>query len=85
MKKLLTAAALTGLLTAPLSYAADEVKIGFVTTLTTPAASIGKDMEKAVQLALEHIDNTMGGKPVKLIMADDGFCLLYTSPSPRDS
>ena len=54
-------------------HAADEVKIGFITTLTTGAASIGKDQENAVNLALEHIDNTMGGKPVELIMADDGF------------
>ncbi len=54
-------------------HAADQVKIGFITTLTTGAASIGKDQENAVNLALEHIDNKMGGKPVELIMADDGF------------
>lgn len=72
MKKTIASAALATLLAAPV-FAADEVKIGFVTTLTTPAASIGVDMEKAAKLALEHIDNTMGGKPVNLIMADDGF------------
>ncbi|RMF08074.1 MAG: ABC transporter substrate-binding protein, partial [Alphaproteobacteria bacterium] len=37
-----------------------EVKIGFVTTLTTGAAVIGNDMKKAVELALEH-RNAMAG------------------------
>ncbi|MEL6289619.1 MAG: ABC transporter substrate-binding protein [Pseudomonadota bacterium] len=53
--------------------AADDVKIGFVTTLTTPAAVIGNDMRDAVNLALEHIDGKMGGKSVSLVMEDDGF------------
>jgi len=73
MKKLFTATAVAALISSPAVFAADEVKIGFVTTLTTGAASIGKDQENAVNLALEHIGNTMGGKPVNLIMADDGF------------
>jgi len=73
MKKLITALSAASMLTAPALFAADEVKIGFVTTLTTGAASIGKDQENAVNLALEHIGSTMGGKPVNLIMADDGF------------
>ncbi len=70
---LLTTALVSAALAATSAQAADEVKIGFVTTLTTGGASIGQDQEKAVKLALKHIDNTMGGKPVNLIMADDGF------------
>ncbi len=75
MKKLLTSATVAAALTLGTQAvnAADQVKIGFITTLTTGAASIGKDQENAVNLALEHIENTMGGKPVELIMADDGF------------
>jgi branched-chain amino acid transport system substrate-binding protein len=73
MNKLITALSAASLLAAPALFAADEVKIGFVTTLTTGAASIGKDQENAVNLALAHIGSSMGGKPVKLIMADDGF------------
>lgn len=73
MKKVLSGALLAALVSSPAAFSADEVKIGFITTLTTGAASIGKDQENAVNLALEHIDNTMGGKPVKLVMADDGF------------
>jgi len=73
MKKLLSSALISAAIYAPIALSADEVKIGFVTTLTTGAASIGQDQEKAVKLALKHIDNTMGGKQVNLIMADDGF------------
>ena len=47
------------LLTLPVS-AADKVKIGFVTTLTTGAAVIGKDMQDAVNLAVEDIGGKMG-------------------------
>jgi branched-chain amino acid transport system substrate-binding protein len=52
---------------------ADSVKIGFVTTLTTPAGVIGEDMKNSVMLALEHIGNKMGKLDVELIMEDDGF------------
>ncbi|MGI9407230.1 MAG: ABC transporter substrate-binding protein [Hyphomicrobiaceae bacterium] len=68
------ALALAGVLaSAPAALSADSVKIGFITTLTTPAAVIGNDMRDAVNLAMEHIDGKMGGKPVDLIMEDDGF------------
>ena len=52
---------------------AASVKIGFVTTLTTPAGVIGEDMKNSVELALEHIGNKMGNLDVELIMEDDGF------------
>jgi branched-chain amino acid transport system substrate-binding protein len=62
-----TAISVTGLAQAA------SVKIGFVTTLTTPAGVIGEDMKNSVELALEHIDNKMGNLDVELIMEDDGF------------
>ena len=52
---------------------AASVKIGFVTTLTTPAGVIGEDMKNSVELALEHIGHKMGDLDVVLIMEDDGF------------
>ncbi len=55
------------------AHAGDTVKIGFVTTLTTPAGVIGKDMVDSVNLALEHIGGEMAGKKVELIVEDDGF------------
>ena len=52
---------------------AAEVKIGFVTTLTTPAAVIGEDMRNSVELALEQMGGKMGDLDVKVIYEDDGF------------
>ncbi|MDE0811441.1 MAG: ABC transporter substrate-binding protein [Alphaproteobacteria bacterium] len=69
----LTLLAAAGMLTASPALAADKVKIGFVTTLTTPAGVIGKDVVDAVNLAMKDIDGKMGGLPVDLIIEDDGF------------
>lgn len=71
--KLLTTALLATSLAGAGAAQADSVKIGFVTTLTTPAGVIGEDMQNAVDLALEHIGNKMGDLDVELIMEDDGF------------
>lgn len=71
MKKLLVSL-LGGTLLATSSMAAD-VKIGFVTTLTTPAAVIGKDMENAVNLAIEHLGGKAGSHNLEVVFGDDGF------------
>ena len=63
----------SALLGTSLAAQADTVKIGFVTTLTTPAAVIGEDMKQSVELAMEHIGGKMGGKDIELIFEDDGF------------
>ncbi len=55
------------------AIAGETVKIGFVTTLTTPAGAIGRDMVDAAKIALSHIGNKMGGKQVEFIVEDDGF------------
>ena len=52
---------------------ADTVKIGFVTTLTTGAGVIGRDMKDAVDLAVEHIGGKMAGLDVEILYEDDGF------------
>ncbi|MEZ5477751.1 MAG: ABC transporter substrate-binding protein [Thiolinea sp.] len=70
IRSALLATALAG---ASLAAQAESVKIGFVTTLTTPAAVIGEDMKNSVELALEHIGNKMGELDVEVIMEDDGF------------
>ncbi|TDE39764.1 ABC transporter substrate-binding protein [Antarcticimicrobium sediminis] len=52
---------------------AETVKIGFVTTLTTGAAVIGKDMQNSVNLAVEHLGGKAGNLDLEVIFADDGF------------
>lgn len=71
-KRLLMLAAAATMAAAP-ALAAESVKIGFVTTLTTPAAVLGKDMKNAVDLAVEHIGGKIAGMPVEIIYKDDGF------------
>ena len=71
MRKII-ASLLGGTLLATTSMAAD-VKIGFVTTLTTPAAVIGKDMENAVNLAMEHLGGKAGSHNLEVVFGDDGF------------
>ena len=51
----------------------DSVKIGFVTTLTTPAGVIGEDMKNAVNLAVEHLGGKMAGRDIEVLFEDDGF------------
>ena len=71
-KTALALAAAAALLASP-SVAADKVRIGFVTTVTTPAGVIGRDMVDAVNLAMQDIGGRMGGLEVELIVEDDGF------------
>ena len=73
MKKTALALAAAAALLASPSLGADKVKIGFVTTLTTPAGVIGRDMVDAVNLAVQDIGGMMGGLEVELIIEDDGF------------
>ncbi len=64
--------AMSLMLIAPSAFSA-TVKLGFVTTLSTPAAVIGNDMRDAVELALEHIGNKMGPVDVEVVYGDDEF------------
>lgn len=59
--------------TMPASAAEDEIKVGVVTTLTTPASVIGREVQDAMTLALEQMGGTIAGKPVRLIFEDDGL------------
>ena len=63
--------ATAGMLAIGPAVAADKVKIGFVTTITTPAGVIGKDMVDAVNLAVKDIGGKMAGLEVDLIIEDD--------------
>jgi branched-chain amino acid transport system substrate-binding protein len=53
------------------SWAADQVKIGFLSTLSGPAAALGVDLKDGFNLALKHAGGKLGGLPVEVIVADD--------------
>ncbi len=71
MKHIISAALAATMLTG--TAWADSVKVGFVTTLTTGAAVIGKDMENAVNLAVEHLGGKAGPLDLEIIFGDDQF------------
>lgn len=58
---------------ASIANAADKVKIGVITTLTTPAAVLGEEQMNGINLAMENLGGKMGGLPVEIIAEDDGF------------
>jgi branched-chain amino acid transport system substrate-binding protein len=68
MKKLLCALALI-LPTAV--FAADKVKVGFVTTLSGPGSAIGIDVRDGFNLLVKMNGGKLGGLPAQVIVADD--------------
>lgn len=51
--------------------AAEPVKIGMITTLSTKAGYLGEDIRDGFKLAIEQEDGKLGGIPVDLIVEDD--------------
>ena len=50
---------------------ADTVKVGYMTTLSGSGGTIGKQMQNAVNLAMEHTSGTLGGLPAEVMFVDD--------------
>ena len=70
MKKVFTIAAMATAV-AMASAHAETVKIGYMTTLSGKAGIIGKQMQNAVELALEHKGGKLGGMDAEVIFVDD--------------
>jgi len=51
--------------------AADKVKVGFMTTLSGPAAGIGTDIRDGFNLALKMSGGKLGGLPAEILLVDD--------------
>ena len=43
--------------------AADKLTIGFMTTLSGPAAVVGNEIRDGMYIALDHLNNRVGGLP----------------------
>ena len=57
---------------APMAHADDDVvRVGLVYTLSGPAAVLGEHSRDGFLLAMEALDNKLGGKPVEIIVVDD--------------
>ncbi len=74
IRKILAGALALGIsATATAAIAAGKVKIGVITTLTTPAAVLGAEQMNGINLAMEHLGGKMGSTEVEIIAEDDGF------------
>jgi len=54
-------------------HAQSDVKIGFVTTFSGPAATVGNDLRDGFELALDHLGRKMAGLNVTMIYEDDAL------------
>lgn len=52
---------------------AEPLKIGFITTLSTPAGYLGEDARDAFNLALKQRDGKLGGVDIELVVEDDAL------------
>src|SRR5881394_4542725 len=53
------------------AHAANELKIGFLSTLSGPAGAIGIEIRDGFNLALKLAGNKLGGLPTEVVYADD--------------
>jgi branched-chain amino acid transport system substrate-binding protein len=55
----------------PAAHAADQVKVGLLSTLSGPGAGLGVDIRDGFTLAIKHSGGKLGGLPAEVIVADD--------------
>src|SRR5258708_30399301 len=53
------------------AQAANELKIGFISTLSGPAGGIGVEIRDGFNLALKLAGGKLGGLPTEVVFADD--------------
>ena len=74
MKKAFSGLVLIALASAGFStFAADKVKIGFVSTLSGPSSALGVDIRDGFQLAVKLNGGKLGGLPAEVLISDDQF------------
>lgn len=66
-------AALFGATGIAAASAQEPLKIGVITTLSGPGGYIGEDIRDGLQLAIDLEGGKLGGRPVQLVVEDDGF------------
>ncbi len=54
-------------------WAADKVKVGFVSTLSGPSSALGIDIRDGFMLAVKLNGGKLGGLPAEVVIADDQF------------
>ena len=54
-----------------LAQGAEKLKIGLITTLSSPAATAGPEMVDGFKLGIKDSGDALGGRPVDLVIGDD--------------
>ena len=54
-----------------MGLAAEPIKVGYIATMSGPDASLGRDILDGFNLGVEHAGDTLGGRPVEVIVGDD--------------
>jgi len=60
-----------GLVAGSYAYGAEQVKIGYMATMSGPTASLGTDILDGLKLGISHCGGKLGGLPVDLVIGDD--------------
>ena len=56
--------------TAAVAQPADRIRLGFMTTMSGPIATLGREQEMGLDLALKQLGNRIGGIPVEVFKED---------------
>ena len=74
MKPRIAAIAAAALATlAASAFAADKVRVGFISTLSGPSAALGVDIRDGFQLLVKMNGGRLGGLPAEVLVGDDQF------------
>jgi branched-chain amino acid transport system substrate-binding protein len=74
MKPRIAAIAAAALATfAASAFAADKVRVGFISTLSGPSAALGVDIRDGFQLLVKMNGGKLGGLPAEVLVGDDQF------------
>ena len=55
------------------AFAADKIRVGFISTLSGPNGAIGIEIRDAFQLAIKLNGGRLGGLPAEVLITDDQF------------
>ena len=71
MKKSISLITVSFLLFFAATASAGTLKIGYMATMSGPAASLGVDILDGFKLGLTHSGGTLGGQEVEIVVGDD--------------
>lgn len=72
MKRFIVGLCAIGMMMPGVIIAAETVKIGMITTLSTKAGYLGEEIRDGFKLAIDQEGGKLGGVPVELMVEDDG-------------